>query len=96
MPVIERKSTLAEILKQPTTINNVHESVYRVAWVLRYVERLLRKGAPAEVVLDFIEDMENAPRVAVTLSQNAPLGSELRFLLDEAEEEVRRKADDTP
>lgn len=91
MATFERKSILYEILKQPTVINNVHESVYRTAWVLGHVERLLRKGAPAEIVLDFIEDMANAPQTQMILDKAAPMGSELRFLLDEAEAEVRRK-----
>jgi hypothetical protein len=41
-----------EIGKQPTTVNRMHESIFRAYAILDLVRDLLRRGTPGDVVLD--------------------------------------------
>lgn len=56
--------TLAEIRERPTHSNGVHkmhESVMRSWGVLEKTKELLRRGAPADVILEIIDDLQAAP-----------------------------------
>ncbi len=50
--------SIADILRQPTTIENVHESVYRCYAILRNVKWLLEQNTPHVVILDLLEQMQ--------------------------------------
>lgn len=60
---------LSDIAKIPTTVNKVHESVYRSYHILNKVADLLHKGTPAQVVLELIAEMQDMPHVDVTWEQ---------------------------
>lgn len=53
---------MLEPLRRPTTVNKIHESVYRSWHVLYQVERLVQNGAPAVVILSYIESMRESER----------------------------------
>lgn len=49
---------IREIAAMPTVHNNVHESVYRSYHILAYVEDLLRRGTPGDVVRDLLDEIK--------------------------------------
>lgn len=58
--------SLIEIAAMPTTVDRipehcrgVHESVLRAYNILALVKRWLKDGAPASIILEVIDDLEN-------------------------------------
>lgn len=50
-----------DIRRMPTTLDMVHESVFRSYHVLEKVQELLRQQTPARVILEVIEDLQSEP-----------------------------------
>lgn len=55
---VSAPDSLAHIREMPTVVNEVHESVYRSWHILHYVEWLLERETPNDVILALIRDME--------------------------------------
>lgn len=49
---------IAEILKLPVVIDNIHESVYRVYHILEKVKEYLSMGYDKDIILNLIDEME--------------------------------------
>ena len=52
---------LNHIIDAPTTINNVHQSVYRDSHILDYVLWLLENKTPHDVIIGIMSDLDNLP-----------------------------------
>lgn len=52
---------LLRIVNSPTTLENIHESVYRVSAILDMVRYLLSENTPPQVVLCLISAAEALP-----------------------------------
>lgn len=52
---------LRDVSNYPTTINSIHESVYRSYHILDKVLDWLKCGVPADVLLELVEEMKTAP-----------------------------------
>ncbi len=55
--------TLAEIREFPTTVSGtlIHESCTRSYQALEKAKELLAKGCPADIILEILEDIRQAP-----------------------------------
>lgn len=58
-----RPTLLAELLKMPTVVNNLHESLFRSYHTLDLVCYLLAQEVPHKVILELIENIKNLPNV---------------------------------
>jgi hypothetical protein len=61
---------ITKIANFPTTIDKVHESVYRSYQILLLVERLLLEGTPGEVVTEIISELRTLEHKEASLSEN--------------------------
>jgi hypothetical protein len=50
-----------EIARRPTTVNDLHESMFRASGIIDYVKHLLAHKVPTEVILDLLAAIENQP-----------------------------------
>lgn len=56
---------ILNIVNEPTTVNDIHESVYRSYHILNLVEDLLGRGVPSDVILELLRELREAPRKEV-------------------------------
>lgn len=54
---------ILEIAAMPTSVDKVHESIYRSYHILVKARELLKAGTPPNVVASLIDEMMEAPRV---------------------------------
>ena len=77
---IDERTRLAiiEIEHAPTTLDNIHQSVYRSSHILEYVKWLLEEGTPSNVVRDIISGLEALPQLDTATAQAAERGERVR------------------
>jgi hypothetical protein len=57
---------LLDIMQMPTVIDKIHESPFRSWHILNYVETLLERDTPPDVVLEIVRSLRTAPKVETT------------------------------
>jgi hypothetical protein len=63
--------TIQALMRMPTTIDNIHESVYRSYNTLRYVEHLLEAGTPAPIILELLREINDFPTIKIELTNTS-------------------------
>jgi hypothetical protein len=58
--------TIREIMKKPTIVDNVHESIYRSYDLLEKVKTMLIRGDNQKTILEIIEHIESVGRTKTT------------------------------
>lgn len=60
---MNERQFIIEIMNTPTSIDNIHQSIYRSHHILEYVKELLDKNTPADVVRALISALEAFPNI---------------------------------
>jgi hypothetical protein len=66
---INSGSQIQRVIQRPTTVNKVHESIYRSYAILDYAEWLLEHDTPPDVVLWIIRDLRRLENKDADLSE---------------------------
>lgn len=59
----DAKVTIQELMRCATCVGTVHESCFRAYHTLRFVEHLLERGTPSDVVLELLRDINTFPPI---------------------------------
>ena len=60
---MNERQIIIEIMNTPTSVDKIHQSVYRSHRILDFVKELLDKGTPSDVVRTLISALEAFPNI---------------------------------